>query len=344
LAATENPVEKLLSLKGEVASIPFPTDEKELDALRVKYLGKKGIVSLISQDMRSVPADQKPEAGRLLLEIRTAVENLVETSGAEIKRNRIRLEIENEFFDVTLPGTAPRFGAAHPISAVMDEIVDIFSGMGFQVEEGPEAESDLYNFEKLNFPPDHPARDMQDTFHLLGVDKILRTHTSPVQIRAMEKYGAPLAVIAPGKVYRCDADVTHSPMFHQIEGFVIDKKITMGDMKGTLQTFIHRLYGKDTKVRFRPSFFPFVEPGAEMDVSCVICGAKGCRVCKNSGWLEILGAGMIHPNVLSASGIDPNAWGGFAFGLGIERIAMLKYGVDDIRLFFENDMRFLRQF
>lgn len=342
--AAENPVEKLLSLKGEVLSLPFPADEKELDALRVRYLGKKGLVSVVSQEMRSVPAEQKPEAGRLLQEIRTAVEGLVEKAETEIKRNGVLREIENEFFDATLPGTTPEFGSAHPISAVMDEIVDIFSGMGFQVEEGPETESDLYNFEKLNFPPEHPARDMQDTFRLTGVDKILRTHTSPVQIRAMEKYGAPLAVIAPGKVYRCDADVTHSPMFHQIEGFVIDKNITMGDLKGTLQAFVSRFYGQDAKIRFRPSFFPFVEPGAEVDVSCVICGAKGCRVCKNSGWLEILGAGMIHPNVLSASGVDPKSWGGFAFGLGIERIAMLKYGVDDIRLFFENDMRFLRQF
>ncbi|MBI3793104.1 MAG: phenylalanine--tRNA ligase subunit alpha [Nitrospinae bacterium] len=337
-------MEKLLSLKGEVASVPSPADEKELESVRIKYLGKKGVLSILSQEMRSVPADQKPEAGKLLQEIRSTLEGLVGSAEIEIKRNKVRREIEGEFFDTTLPSIQPEFGSAHPISAVMDEITDIFSGMGFQVEEGPETESDLYNFEKLNFPPEHPARDMQDTFHLLDVEKILRTHTSPVQVRAMEKYGPPLAVIAPGKVYRCDADVTHSPMFHQIEGFVIDKNITMGDLKGTLKAFATRLYGADVKVRLRPSFFPFVEPGAEMDVSCVICGGAGCRVCKQSGWLEILGAGMIHPNVLKASGIDPDQWGGFAFGLGIERIAMLKYGVDDIRLFFENDMRFLRQF
>lgn len=337
-------IARLLELQGQAPSIPFPEDERELDALRVKYLGKSGIIPLLSREMAGVPKEQKPEAGKLLQEARTAVEVIIDAATKKIKVDKIQKEIDGEFFDITLPGTEPAFGARHPLTAMMDEIVGIFTGMGFQIEEGPEVESDYYNFEALNFPADHPARDMQDTFHLPDIKRLLRTHTSPVQPRAMERYGPPLSVLAPGKVYRCDSDITHSPVFHQVEGFTIDRKVTMGDLKGTLQTFIHRLYGPKTKVRLRPSFFPFVEPGAEVDVSCVICGGKGCRVCKNTGWLEVLGAGMIHPNVLKASNIDPDEWSGFAFGMGIERLAMRKYGVDDIRLFFENDMRFLRQF
>jgi len=337
-------IERLKELKAEVASLPAPADERALEGLRVHYLGKKGSVSLLSQEMGSVPKEQKPEAGKLLQEVRASLETLLAETGARLKRDKIQKEIEQEFFDITLPSGEPEFGARHPIAMVMDEVVDIFTAMGFQVEEGPEVETDYYNFEGLNFPAEHPARDMQDTFHLTNIERLLRTHTSPVQVRAMQKYGPPLSVIAPGKVYRCDADITHSPMFHQIEGFTIDTKITMGDLKGTLQAFLRRLYGPKTAIRLRPSFFPFVEPGAEVDVSCVICGGKGCRVCKHTGWLEILGAGMIHPNVMRTSNIDPERWSGFAFGMGIERIAMLKYGVDDIRLFFENDLRFLRQF
>ena len=337
-------IARLLELKGQVPSIPFPRDERELDALRVKYLGKSGVIPLLSREMAGVPKEQKPEAGKLLQEARAAIEAVINDATQKLKVDKIQKEIDGEFFDISLPGAEPAFGARHPLCAVMDEIVGIFTGMGFQIEEGPEVESDYYNFEALNFPPDHPARDMQDTFHLPDIKRLLRTHTSPVQPRAMARYGPPLSVIAPGKVYRCDSDITHSPVFHQIEGFTIDRKVTMGDLKGTLQTFIHRLYGPRTKVRLRPSFFPFVEPGAEVDVSCVICGGKGCRVCKNTGWLEVLGAGMIHPNVLKFSNIDPDEWSGFAFGMGIERLAMRKYGVDDIRLFFENDMRFLRQF
>ncbi len=337
-------IARLLELKGQVPSIPFPKDERELDALRVRYLGKSGVIPLLSREMAGVPKEQKPEAGKLLQEARAAVETIINDATQKIKVDKIQKDIDGEFFDITLPGAEPAFGARHPLSVVMDDIVGIFTSMGFQIEEGPEVESDYYNFEALNFPPDHPARDMQDTFHLPDIKRLLRTHTSPVQPRAMARYGPPLSVIAPGKVYRCDSDITHSPVFHQIEGFTIDRKVTMGDLKGTLQTFIHRLYGPRTKVRLRPSFFPFVEPGAEVDVSCVICGGKGCRVCKNTGWLEVLGAGMIHPNVLKFSNIDPDQWSGFAFGMGIERLAMRKYGVDDIRLFFENDMRFLRQF
>ena len=337
-------IPELKKLREKLNGLDNPRDEKELNDLRVKFLGKKGELTILSQGMRSLSNEEKPEAGKLLSDIRNFLETFIADNALRIKQEKIQREIESEFFDVTLPGSALPFGTRHPISAVMEEIIDIFVSLGFQVEEGPELESDYYNFEALNFPPEHPARDMQDTFHVEGFDLLLRTHTSPVQIRAMEKYPPPLSVIAPGKVYRCDADVTHSPMFHQIEGFAIDEKITFGDLKGTLNTFIHRLYGPKTKTRFRPSFFPFTEPSAEMDVSCVICGGKGCRVCKQTGWLEILGCGMIHPNVLRLVKIDPEKWTGFAFGMGLERVAMLKHGIADIRLLFENDIRFLKQF
>ena len=337
-------ISKLEALKKEVHGLEAPGDEKTLNELRLKYLGKKGDVTLLSRDLKSLSADEKPIAGKLIGEIRGSLEGMLTTAAEKIKEEKILSEIESEFFDVTLPGIEIPFGTRHPVQAVMDEIVETFIGLGFQIEEGPEAETDFYNFEALNFPPEHPARDMQDTFHVKDIELLLRTHTSPVQIRAMEKYRPPLSVIAPGKVYRCDADVTHSPMFHQLEGFTIDKNITFGDLKGTIDLFIHRLYGPDTKTRFRPSYFPFTEPSAEVDVSCVICKGKGCRVCKQTGWLEILGCGMIHPNVLKAVDIDPNEWRGFAFGMGIERVAMRKYGIGDIRLLFENDLRFLKQF
>jgi len=342
--APDNLITELKELQKRFKSIPPPADEKELNDLRVKQLGKKGVLTLLSRRLGTLPKEEKPEAGKLLGEVRKTVEELLQNAGQKIKNEKLQREVESEFFDVTLPGAEPDFGVRHPLSTVMEEVVDIFIGLGFQVEEGPEAETEYYNFEALNFPPDHPARDMQDTFYLDGFDLVLRTHTSPVQVHAMEKHTPPLSVIAPGKVFRCDADVTHSPMFHQLEGFTVDKKITMADLKGTLELFIHRLYGPRTRTRFRPSFFPFTEPSAEMDVSCVICGGKGCRICKQTGWLEILGAGMIHPNVLKAVNIDPEIWSGFAFGMGIERVAMNKYGINDIRLFFENDLRFLKQF
>ncbi|MBI3599955.1 MAG: phenylalanine--tRNA ligase subunit alpha, partial [Nitrospinae bacterium] len=251
--------------------------------------------------------------------------------------------LKKGFFDITLPGRLPDIGSIHPLTKVLNEVVDIFIGMGFTIEEGPEIELDYYNFEALNIPKDHPARDMQDTFYITD-DVILRTHTSPVQVRTMERRPPPLKIIAPGKVYRCDADITHSPMFHQVEGFMVDKDITFGDLKGMLELFVHQFFGKDIALRFRPSFFPFTEPSAEVDIQCVICKGSGCRVCKGTGWLEILGSGMIDPAVFSYVKYDPEEWTGFAFGMGIERIAMLKYGVDDIRLFFENDLRFLKQF
>ncbi|MFQ5433083.1 MAG: phenylalanine--tRNA ligase subunit alpha, partial [Nitrospinota bacterium] len=314
--APDNLISELKDLRERLKSLPHPANEKELNDLRVKQLGKKGVLTLLSRRLGGLPKEEKPEAGKLLGEVRKSVEELLQNAGQKIKTEKLKREVESEFFDITLPGAEPDFGVRHPLSAVMEEVVDIFIGLGFQVEEGPEAETEYYNFEALNFPPDHPARDMQDTFFLDGFDLVLRTHTSPVQVHAMEKHAPPLSVIAPGKVYRCDADVTHSPMFHQLEGFTVDKKITMADLKGTLELFIHRLYGPETKTRFRPSFFPFTEPSAEMDVSCVICGGKGCRICKQTGWLEILGAGMIHPNVLKAVNIDPEIWSGFAFGMG----------------------------
>jgi phenylalanyl-tRNA synthetase alpha chain len=321
-------ISKLEALKKEVNGLGAPGDEKSLSDLRLKYLGKKGDVTLLSRDLKSLANDEKPTAGKLIGEIRNTLEEMLATAAERIKEEKIRSEIESEFFDVTLPGIDIPFGTRHPIQAVMDEIVETFISLGFQIEEGPEAETDFYNFESLNFPPEHPARDMQDTFQVKDTELLLRTHTSPVQIRAMEKYRPPLSVIAPGKVFRRDADVTHSPMFHQLEGFTVDKNITFGDLKGTIDLFIHRLYGPETKTRFRPSYFPFTEPSAEVDVSCVMCKGKGCRVCKQTGWLEILGCGMIHPNVLKAVKIDPNEWTGIA----------------DIRLLFENDLRFLKQF
>ena len=342
--APDNLISELTDLRERLKSVAPPVDEKELNDLRVKQLGKKGVITLLSRRLGGLPKEEKPQAGKLLGEIRKSIEELLDRAAQKIKTEKLQREVESEFFDITLPGAEPSFGVRHPLSALMDEVVDIFISLGFQVEEGPEAETEYYNFEALNFPPDHPARDMQDTFYLEGFDLMLRTHTSPVQVHAMEKHAPPLSVIAPGKVYRCDADVTHSPMFHQLEGFTVDKKISMGDLKGTLELFIHRLYGPKTKTRFRPSFFPFTEPSAEVDVSCVICGGKGCRICKQTGWLEILGAGMIHPNVLKSVNIDPERWSGFAFGMGMERVAMLKYGINDIRLFFENDLRFLKQF
>ncbi len=337
-------IPELKKILEEVALLQPPPDLESLNEIRLKYLGKKGSVTSLSRGMRGLPPEMKPEAGKLLGEARQRLENFIGASEKRIKQETVQREIESEFFDVTLPATQPSFGSRHPISIVMDEIVEIFISLGFQIEEGPEIENDHYNFESLNFPPEHPARDMQDTFQISGLPLLLRTHTSPVQIRSMEKYRPPLSVIAPGKVFRCDADVTHSPMFHQIEGFTVDEKVTFGELKGTLDLFIHRLYGPKTKTRFRPSYFPFTEPSAEMDVSCATCGGAGCRICKQTGWLEILGCGMIHPNVLRAVNVDPDKWNGFAFGLGIERIAMRRYGIGDIRLLFENDTRFLRQF
>lgn len=311
--------------------------------LKVKYLGRKGELASLTKELGKLSPEERPIAGELINTIKDRIEDRINSLLAGIVKREREEKLRAEKIDVTLPGRYVKLGKRHPVTQVMDEVIRIFSGMGFQAAEGPEIETDYYNFEALNIPKDHPARDMQDTFYISS-DLLLRTHTSPVQIRAMQRQKPPLRVIAPGKVYRRDSDVTHTPMFHQVEGFMVGETITFGNLKGVLTSFLHSLFKEDVAVRFRPSFFPFTEPSAEVDIQCVICNGKGCRVCKGSGWIEILGAGMIHPMVFKAVKYDAEKYTGFAFGLGIERIAMLKFGIDDIRLFFENDVRFLRQF
>ncbi|MDX9707984.1 MAG: phenylalanine--tRNA ligase subunit alpha [Trichloromonas sp.] len=317
--------------------------EKLLQEVRVAYLGKKGELTSIMKSMGALPAAERPIVGAMANEVKEQLEALIESRLELVRAQDIERRLREETIDVTLPGRTRFAGSKHPITLVTEEIVEIFSALGFGVAEGPEVEKDFYNFEALNIPKDHPARDMQDTFYI-SEDVVLRTHTSPVQIRTMLKQPPPVRVIAPGTVYRRDSDITHSPMFHQIEGFLVDRQVSFGDLKGILTTFINRFFGAGVGVRFRPSFFPFTEPSAEVDIQCVICGGKGCRVCKQSGWLEILGSGMIDPEVFKSVHYDPVAYSGFAFGMGLERVAMLKYGVNDLRLFFENDIRFLRQF
>lgn len=322
---------------GEVSS------ELDLQQVKARFLGKKGELTALMKGVGSLPAEQRPVLGALANEVKDRLETLFNERLEELRAVELRRRLAAERVDVTLPGRRLRPGSKHPITQVTEEIVGIFASLGFGVAEGPEVERDFYNFEALNIPRDHPARDMQDTFYVSD-DVVLRTHTSPVQVRTMLNQAPPVRVVAPGTVYRRDSDITHSPMFHQIEGFLVDRKVTFGDLKGMLTTFINEYFGTGTGVRFRPSFFPFTEPSAEVDIQCVICGGGGCRVCKNSGWLEILGSGMIDPEVFKAVGYDPEIYTGFAFGMGIERIAMLKYGVNDLRLFFENDLRFLKQF
>jgi len=313
----------------------------ELRQLRTDFLGKKGLVTQVMKDMRELSSEQKREVGRHVNELKNWIENEIKEKTEKLKGSST--EGADRALDITLPGRKEARGSLHPITHVMDELIAIFMSLGFQVAEGPEVESDYYNFEALNIPKDHPARDMQDTFYI-GGEKVLRTHTSPVQIHVMEKQQPPLRIIAPGKVYRCDSDISHTPMFHQIEGLMVDENVTFSDLKGVMNIFVHQIFGEKTKVRFRPSFFPFTCPSAEVDIQCVMCSGKGCRVCSQTGWLEILGAGMVDPAVFGAVDYDPEKWTGFAFGMGIERIAMLKYGINDIRLFFENDLRFLQQF
>jgi len=337
-------VEDILSLKqifleesGQTASL------SELQQLRIKYLGKKGLVTMKLKTLSAIPPDLRPAYGKAVNEIKEFIEQEINRTEALLKREDHKKRILSEALDITLPGKVTPFGREHPINKMLSEITAIFVSMGFEIEEGPEVELDYYNFEALNMPRNHPARDMQDTFYISD-DVVIRTHTSPVQIRVMEKRRPPLKIIAPGKVYRCDADVSHTPMFHQVEGFMVDTDIAFSDLKGVLELFIHSIFGTDTPVRFRPSFFPFTEPSAEVDIGCIFCSGKGCRVCKNTGWLEILGSGMIHPRVFESVGYDPERYSGFAFGMGVERITMLKYSIDDIRLFYENDLRFLKQF
>lgn len=334
---------KQIRIDAEEA-IKSATSEQEIEALRIRFLGKKGELTAILKQMGGVSPEERPIIGQLANELRSYIENEIATISTQLKSLAASKKLENETIDVTMPGNAVTLGQKHPLNIVLDEIKEIFLGMGFDVVDGPEVELDYYNFEALNIPKDHPARDTQDTFYITE-NILLRTQTSPVQVRVMEKQKPPIRVISPGRVYRSDAvDATHSPVFHQIEGLVVDKGITMGDLKGTLEDFAKRLYGEDSVFRFRPHHFPFTEPSAEMDTMCFNCGGKGCRLCKGEGWIEILGCGMVHPKVLANCGIDPEEYSGFAFGMGLERIVMRRFGIDDMRLLFENDIRFLNQF
>ncbi len=318
---------------------------EKLEQLRVKFLGKKGELTAVLRGMGALSPEERPAIGQIANEIRESVENMIAEKKEKLSAELLQRKLESEKIDVTMPAKRFNLGHRHPLAQVEDEMCGIFRSMGFDIEEGPEVETDYYNFQALNTPENHPARDSQDTFYITD-NILLRSQTSSVQVHAMERAGKPpIRVVSPGRVYRSDAvDATHSPMFHQLEGLVVDKDITMGDLKGTLETFARRMFGNYTKIRFRPHHFPFTEPSAEIDISCFMCGGKGCKVCKGEGWIEILGAGMVHPNVLRCSGIDPDVYSGFAFGMGIERIAMKKYSIDDMRLIYENDLRFLRQF
>jgi phenylalanyl-tRNA synthetase alpha chain len=325
------------------AAIARAATSAELEQIRVRYLGRQGVLTSLLRSLGTLPPAERPLVGAAANEAKRELETALEHRLAASLEEERRRQREGARVDLTLPGRRPPLGSLHPLTRVHDEIVEIFVGLGFSVAEGPEIESDYFNFEALNLPKDHPARDMQDTFYLTE-DRLLRTHTSPVQIRTMQAQKPPLRIIVPGKVYRRDADITHSPQFTQFEGLAVDRNISMADLKGTLELFAREMFGPRSKIRFRPSFFPFTEPSAEVDVLCFLCGGEGCRVCKQSGWLEILGSGMVHPQVLRNVGYDPEEVTGWAFGLGVERVAMLKYGVDDIRLFYENDLRFLKQF
>jgi phenylalanyl-tRNA synthetase alpha chain len=316
---------------------------RDLDEVRVKYLGKRGMLTQLLRALPGLPPAERPVVGREANEAKATIESELASRQGVLAGAERRARLAADRPDLTLPGRRVVPGGLHPLTQVHDEIVDVFTGMGFAVAEGPEVELDYYNFEALNIPKDHPARDMQDTFYV-GGEILLRTQTSPVQIRTMERQKPPVRIICPGRVYRRDADITHSPVFHQVEGLAVDRGISMADLKGTLELFARELFGPHSRIRFRPSFFPFTEPSAEVDVLCVLCKGVGCRVCKQSGWLEILGSGMVHPRILRNMGYDTEEVTGWAFGMGIERVAMLRYGIDDIRLFFENDLRFLSQF
>jgi len=336
---------QLVEIKNSaVQSLADISSKKQLEDFRVEYLGKKGKLTGVLRGMGGLSPEQRPAVGLLANEVRDFIEAEIATLLLGIEAKELEGRLLEERIDVTLPGKIRPIGKKHPLTTVLNELIDIFTGMGFSIAEGPEVELDYYNFEALNIPKGHPARDTQDTFYI-GENVLLRTQTSPVQIRIMEKQKPPIKIIAPGRVYRSDTvDATHSPLFHQIEGLVVDKGITLGNLKGTLEVFGKKLYGEDTQTRFRPHHFPFTEPSCELDILCPSCNGKGCRVCKQEGWIEILGAGMVHPKVLERCGIDPNIYSGFAFGIGLERITMRRYGIDDLRLFFENDIRFLKQF
>ena len=337
--------EQLEAIRQEAeAALQTCTDAKQLDAIRVQYLGKKGALTAILKQMGKLSAEERPVMGQLANAVRSDIESAITKQQAAIAEAALEQKLQSETLDITLPGKQKKIGGLHPLTIVENEIKEIFLGMGFSVADGPEVEYDYYNFEALNLPPDHPARDTQDTFYITD-NILLRTQTSSVQVHVMEQQKPPIRVISPGRVFRSDAiDATHSPLFHQVEGLVVDKGITMADLKGTLELLMQRLYGDDCKIRLRPHHFPFTEPSAEVDVMCYNCYGKGCRLCKGEGYIELLGAGMVHPKVLEGCGIDSNVYSGFAFGLGLERIAMRKYDINDLRLFTENDLRFLKQF
>ncbi len=342
--------EQLLNIKKALLAELEANENNEafdigaLEALKVKYLGKKGELTAILRSMGKLSAEERPVIGQLANEVRSEIEAAIDEKKTVLSAKEKERKLKAEHLDITAPAKVPSFGGRHPIAIIREQMENIFLGMGFDIAEGPEIEREYYNFTALNTPDDHPARDPQDTFYVTP-DILLRTQTSPVQIRTMKDTCPPIRIISPGRVYRSDeVDATHSPMFHQLEGLVVDKGITMGDLKGTLDLFAKTMFGEKTETRFRPHHFPFTEPSAEVDVSCFACGGKGCRLCKGEGWIEILGAGMVHPNVLRNCGIDPEEYSGFAFGMGVERILMLKYHVNDIRLLYENDVRFLHQF
>ncbi|WP_026690604.1 phenylalanine--tRNA ligase subunit alpha [Alteribacter aurantiacus] len=340
-------LDRLEELQREaLQKVEQASELNDLKDVRVAYLGKKGPITEVLKGMGKLSAEERPKVGQKANEVRDEIKTAIEEKESRMEKEALDKKLKEESIDVTLPGRPVRRGNRHPLTAVVETVEDVFIGMGFSVAEGPEVETDYYNFESLNLPKDHPARDMQDTFFITS-DLLLRTQTSPVQTRTMEKHEGqgPVKIICPGKVYRRDEDdATHSHQFMQIEGLMVDKNIRMSDLKGVLETFAKNYFGEDRKIRLRPSFFPFTEPSAEVDISCAICDGEGCRTCKQTGWIEVLGAGMVHPNVLKMGGFDPEVYSGFAFGMGVERLAMLRYGIDDIRHFYTNDMRFLSQF
>lgn len=337
-------MQDLATLLSEASrAVNEASDLAALDQIRVQYLGKKGELTQFLKQLGDLPASERPKVGQAVNEAKEALQNQLNQRRSVLEMSALAERLEKEKIDVTLPGRGQETGGVHPVTRTLQRIEEYFTRIGFKVAEGPEIETDFHNFTALNIPENHPARAMHDTFYVKpGI--LLRTHTSPVQIRVMQNNPPPLRVIAPGRVYRCDSDVTHTPMFHQVEGFMVDENVTFAHLKGLLHDFLRNFFEQDLKVRFRPSYFPFTEPSAEADIQCVICQGKGCRVCKNTGWLEVLGCGMIHPQVFANVGIDNETYTGFAFGMGVERLTMLRYGVNDLRLFFENDLRFLRQF
>ncbi len=324
-------------------AIANATDLTSLDDVRVHYLGKKGVFTAQMKELGRLEPDQRREAGQVINQAKEAFQDTLDAKKIELEQAALLARLANERIDVTLAGRGQKVGGLHPVTTTLRRINKIFASVGFQVVEGPEIEDDYHNFEALNIPAHHPARAMHDTFYF-DAHRVLRTHTSPVQIRVMESEKPPLKVIAPGRVYRCDSDITHTPMFHQVEGFLVDTNVSFADLKGVVYEFLRAFFEKDIPVRFRPSYFPFTEPSAEVDIECVMCGGEGCRVCSHTGWLEVMGCGMIHPEVFKSVNIDSETYSGFAFGMGVERLAMLRYGINDLRLFFENDLKFLQQF